>query len=60
MISMPVFYGCERSHVQGLRAGPIQLLAQDKGGPSQGGFLNNILCSYTDLYLCSEIHGMCI
>ena len=25
-------------------------LAQDKGGPSKGGFLNNILCSYTVLY----------
>ena len=34
-------------------------LAQDKGGPRKGGFLNNILCSYTDIYLCNEINGMC-
>ena len=35
-------------------------LAQDKGGPSEGGFLNNRLFSYTDLYLCNETNGMCI
>ena len=35
-------------------------LAQDKGGPSKGGFLNNRLFSYKDLYLCYEINGMCI
>ena len=35
------------------------ILAQDKGGPSKGGFLNNILCSYTDICLCNEIHGVC-
>ena len=28
---------------------------KDKGGPSKGGFLNNQLCSYTDLYLRNEI-----
>ena len=27
---------------------------KDKGGPSKGGFLNNMLCSYTVLYLCNE------
>ena len=32
--------------------------AQDKGGPSKGGFLNNMLFSHTDLYLCSVINGM--
>ena len=36
------------------------LLAQDKGGPSKGGFLNNISFSYTDLYLCHGINGVCI
>ena len=36
---------------------PLPYLAQDKGGPSKGGFLNNILFS---LYLCNEINGMCI
>ena len=35
-------------------------LAQDKGGPSKGGFLNNRLFSYTDLQLCHEVNGMCI
>ena len=35
-------------------------LAQDKGGPSKGGFLNNQVFSYTDLYLSNEINGMCI
>ena len=29
-------------------------LAQDKGGPSKGGFLNNRSFSYTDLYVCNE------
>ena len=32
-------------------------LAQDKGGPSKGVFLNNRLISYTYLYLCNEING---
>ena len=27
-------------------------LAQDKGGPSKGGFLNNRLFSYTRIYIC--------
>ena len=35
-------------------------LAQDKGGPSKGGFLNKRLCSYAHLYLCNEINGMCM
>ena len=35
-------------------------LAQDKGGPSKGGFLDNVLLPYTDLYLCNEINGMCL
>ena len=35
-------------------------LAQYKGGPSKGGFLNNRLISYTGLYLYNEINGMCI
>ena len=39
---------------------PVRDLAQDKGGPSKGGFLNNRLFSYTVLYLCREINGMCI
>ena len=38
----------------------LYVLAQDKGGPSKGGFLNNRLFSYTDLYLCNEINGMCM
>ena len=29
---------------------------KDKGGPSKGGFLNNRLFSYTDLYVCNEIN----
>ena len=33
-------------------------LAQDKGGPSKGGFLNHRLFSYAVLYLCSEINGI--
>ena len=33
-------------------------LAQDKGDPSKGGFLNNRSLSYMDLYLCNEFHGM--
>ena len=36
-----------------------QMLAQDKGGPSKGGFLNNRLSSYTDLYVCTDTNGMC-
>ena len=35
-------------------------LARDRGGPTKGGFLNNRLFSYADLYLCNEINGMCI
>ena len=35
-------------------------LAQDKGGPSKGGFLNNRLFSYMDVYLCNELSGMCM
>ena len=42
------------------RGGAQQTLAQDKGGPSKGGFLNNLIFSYTDLYSCNEINGMCI
>ena len=38
----------------------MQVLVQDKGGPSKGGFLNNRSFSYTDLYLCDEINGTCI
>ena len=38
----------------------IRELAQDKGGPSKGGLLNNRLLSYTDRYLRNEIHGMCV
>ena len=33
-------------------------LAQDKGGPSKGGFLNNQFFSYTVLYLFNEINGV--
>ena len=35
-------------------------LAQDKGSPSKGAFLNNRLLSYTDLHLSDKINGMCI
>ena len=38
----------------------VVALAQDKGGPSEGGFLNNRSFSYMDLYSCNEINGMCI
>ena len=38
----------------------LRSLAQYKGGPSKGGFLNNRSFSYADLYLCNEINGMCI
>ena len=38
----------------------LWVLAQDEGGPSKGGFLNNYLFSYTDLYFCNEINGVCI
>ena len=31
---------------------------KDKGGPSKGGFLNNMFVSYTVLYLCHEINGV--
>ena len=31
---------------------------KDKGGPSKGGFLNYIWCSYTVLYLCNEVNGV--
>ena len=40
--------------------GDIHILAQDKGGPSKGGFLNHRSFSYTDLYVCNEINGMYI
>ena len=33
---------------------------KDKGGPRKGGFLNNRLSSYADLYFRNEINGMCI
>ena len=37
------------------------VLAQDKGGPSKGGFLNNRLFpELADLYSCHEMNGMCI
>ena len=42
------------------------MLAQDEGCPSKVGFLNNILLSYTDIYiyiyiyLCNEINDMYI
>ena len=36
----------------------IVMSGKDKGGPSKGGFLNNILFSYTVLYLCNEIDGV--
>ena len=35
------------------------ILAQDKGGPSKGDLLIHLLFSYTDLYLCNEINGVC-
>ena len=41
------------------------IMAQDKVGPGKGGFLNNRLCSYTEIDLCSEIkwyvyiHSIC-
>ena len=38
----------------------LPLSGKDKGGPSKGGFLNYILLSYTDTYLCNEINGMCV
>ena len=28
----------------------VTYLAQDKGGPSKGGFMNDRLLTYTDLY----------
>ena len=33
-------------------------LAQDKGGPSKGGFLNSMLSSYTDIhmYICIYVY----
>ena len=50
-----------------------EYLAQDKGGPSKGGFPNNQLLSYTDIYIyhtciyiyiyiyiCNELDGMCV
>ena len=64
-ISLSIYIDIERERYRyALRSwgGPasynIQYLAQDKGGPSKGGFLNNRLLSYTDLYLCSGINGM--
>ena len=61
----------ERKSLQGdikqetYRKHPVLQLAQDKGGPSKGGFLNNIyiyiyICSHTDLYVCNEINGRCL
>ena len=47
------------AHDVHLVAVTLPYLAQDKGGPSKGGFLNNRLFSSTDLYLCNEINGMC-
>ena len=38
----------------------VRILAQDKGGPSKGAFLNDHLFSYTDLYVCNDINGVCI
>ena len=38
----------------------IIILEQDKGGPSKCGFLNNRLFSYTDLYSCNTINGVCV
>ena len=35
----------------------LHFLAQDKSGPSAGGFLNNRLFSYTDLCSCNEMNG---
>ena len=32
-------------------APPKERLAQDEGGPSKGGFLNNRLISYADIYI---------
>ena len=37
----------------------LVFLAQDKGGHSKGGFMNNRLFSYTDIYVCNELNGMC-
>ena len=31
------------------------MMAHDKGGPS-GGFLNNRLFSYTDMYVCMYVY----
>ena len=42
------------AHANGL--GTEGMLAQDKGGSSKGGFLNNILCSYTDTYIYIYIY----
>ena len=38
----------------------VHFFAQDKGGPSKGGFLIHRLFSNTDLYLCNEIKSMCV
>ena len=44
----------------------VVALAQDKVVSSKGDFLNNILFSYTAIYIyiytyvCNEINGMCI
>ena len=51
--------GREARHGLGLRQSR-ERLAQDKGGPGKGGFLNNRLYSYTVLYLCNEINGVYI
>ena len=53
--------GCLRAAAHGARGRcfnrPFPISGKDKGGPSKGGFLNNILYSYTVLYVCNEING---
>ena len=58
-ISWPALGGVDRS-ARGVQrvprggcrqVGGIYDLAQDKGGPSKGGFLKNRLLSYTDIYI---------
>ena len=36
----------------------FSMSGKDKGGPIKGGFLDNILCPYTVIHLCNEIHGV--
>ena len=39
----------------------LHMLAQDTGGPSKGGFLNNRLCSYRNtIYTYIYIYIMCV